>query len=510
MNPITQKDIKVLTQSIIQTSIELRFVDDKSKVYEAIEGQVLSGSLTVDSESNVRRTLSLELYVDKKAFTISEDNTLFITKYVDVIYKMKYIPTDELLEYHIGQFLFTNMSIQYNATTHSLSVSCSDRMANFNGDRAGTLRMLSTLIEEGSDKRNALVSLMDKHDVSKYIIEIKPWGNVAQYDEYEWDKIPYDLQFSVGDSAWSIVEKFLEVTPGHEAFFDLDTFIFRQIPTGDAEMVQANDDILQPLVISESPVSDITQIKNSIEIWGASLESDYYTSNCVSSGSRYSLGIPQFKSYSDTSENSIKNGVIISFKADRSNQANSTIKINTLPEYPIVDANGAGLPANTMTKDVSYVLKFQNSKFYYMGMYQIHSIIKLVSQEPTPSQKEQDKIENGCSSIYYQVNPQSPFTIEKIGEIRKPLYGGVYENITSEDLAMQRGRHELYKCARLTDGLTLTLVYVPWLDVNRKIEYTSNSSGVKKQYLIKNITTSFTSGDCSMSLISYYPDYPFI
>ncbi|MDD4474220.1 MAG: DUF5048 domain-containing protein [Eubacteriales bacterium] len=120
-----------------------------------------------------------------------------------------------------------------------------------------------------------------------------------------------------------------------------------------------------------------------------------------------------------------------------------------------------------------------------------------------------DKIENGCSSIYYQVNPQSPYTIEKIGEIRKPLYGGVYENITSEDLAMQRGRHELYKSARLTDGLTLTFAYIPWLDVNRKIEYTSNSSGEKKQYLIKNITTSFASGDCTVSLTTYYPDYPF-
>ena len=141
-----------------------------------------------------------------------------------------------------------------------------------------------------------------------------------------------------------------------------------------------------------------------------------------------------------------------------------------------------------------------------------------------------------------ETNPDSPFYAGEhipdtqsryTNEIRIVLSGGDYDNIYplgaypadgdpnyDEDLkefnslAQQRAEYELYTRCRLQDQLELTCVPVYWLDVNWLIEITLPNKQTqveqKEQYITKRISTTLgASGSQNITLMKYYPFYPF-
>ena len=120
---------------------------------------------------------------------------------------------------------------------------------------------------------------------------------------------------------------------------------------------------------------------------------------------------------------------------------------------------------------------------------------------------------NQAYAIWKDENPESPFYINgDIGEINIPLYGGEYDNILSDDLALQRAKYEIYKRCRLNDSISLTTVPIYWADVNWKISYKSfNSNNIAQEYMIQSISTPLSvSGTQSIKLIKFYPLYPIV
>lgn len=130
-------------------------------------------------------------------------------------------------------------------------------------------------------------------------------------------------------------------------------------------------------------------------------------------------------------------------------------------------------------------------------------------------------------------NPNSPFyagtynpvTRKYSKEIRIVLSGGEYDNIFPErnsqgeitnlnTLAQQRANYELYTRCRLQDQLELTCVPVYWLDVNWVISITlpNEQSPITQaeKYIIKKIDTTLgVNGTQNITLMKYYPFYPF-
>ena len=197
---------------------------------------------------------------------------------------------------------------------------------------------------------------------------------------------------------------------------------------------------------------------------------------------------------------------LIGFKTNTS-ATSSTLKINSETAYPIVDMddNSVSLEANT-----AYVVRFRNLKFYLQGEYQIHYIVKEFSEEPSTEYKEQDIINEGTRNIKYIVNPDSPYGVDRIGEIRQIFSGGDYENIYTEDLCKQRAEYENWKTTRLEDSITLEMINIPWLSVNKKIEYKSQITKEVNQYIIKSINRDLTKWTMNIQMIRFYDLYPFI
>ena len=132
--------------------------------------------------------------------------------------------------------------------------------------------------------------------------------------------------------------------------------------------------------------------------------------------------------------------------------------------------------------------------------------------------------------IAADTDPNSPFyagTLDPTtgyysNEIRIVLSGGEYDNIypinsTTQfnSLAQQRANYELYLRCRLQDQIEVTCVPVYWLDVNWLVEITlpNKQSGetTTEKYIIKKIDTTLgVSGTQTVTMMKYYPYYPWV
>jgi hypothetical protein len=106
-------------------------------------------------------------------------------------------------------------------------------------------------------------------------------------------------------------------------------------------------------------------------------------------------------------------------------------------------------------------------------------------------------------------NPNSPFYVNgSVGDIRIVLSGGDYDNISTNELAMERAQYELYTRCRLNDNMSLTVLPIYWLDVNWLIEITLPTEHTPKRFLTKEITiSSGVTGVQNITLMSFYNFY---
>ena len=118
----------------------------------------------------------------------------------------------------------------------------------------------------------------------------------------------------------------------------------------------------------------------------------------------------------------------------------------------------------------------------------------------------------GQSNTYRQVF--FSYTPYSVGTLRIVLSGDEYDNIWSDDLAMQRAKFELYQRCRLLDTVSINILPQYWLDTNWLVEITlpnKNGEETTDQYLIKSISTSGgVDGTQTVTMMKYYPYYPSI
>ena len=100
----------------------------------------------------------------------------------------------------------------------------------------------------------------------------------------------------------------------------------------------------------------------------------------------------------------------------------------------------------------------------------------------------------------------SPFTIQKLGEILDVKTGGDYDKITSDDDAAYRAKIENYKNCRLTDNIQITTALMPFLDVNKKVSYKPFNDAEEHEYIIKSISHDFAGFTSQITLVRYYED----
>lgn len=464
-----QIDFNILKQSNKEVFLKLELLNKSFKVIDIITGSPISDSLTIDSASLQRRVYSCDLYVEDASLLIGNDKQIWIDKYIRVYYGIKSVKTQEIVWYLLGTFTFIDVNYRYTATDNTLSLSCGDMMADYDGTKGGEIPGYKLMIPAGEDIRQSIIALLKNAGITKYVVEdIKK-------------EIPYDLVFTDTHTYCDALAKIRDLYDSWEFYFDTDgTFIWRQIPTGRSDKCVLDDSVLRNLKIEEQTSSSFKEIYNVTEVWGKVLELEnddrYCYEGVTYSNNTYKISLSDISSFED-----IDHLTQIAIKIPANNLTNPKVQINSLSPIPLVSDGGDLLESGTLKKDTTYVFMYRRTlngaiqnALYLLGQYQAYG-------------------------IYKEVNKDCPFSVPNLGyEI---VHRVNYDNLYSDELCYNQAEYLTYQTTAMLDTITVKCVYIPWLDVNEKIQYTSCETGLTDQYIIKNISVS--TSDCTMTLTLY-------
>ena len=474
---VGQDDYNILSQQIITKYIKLEILNFQYNVVDEISGNLTAMSVNIDSESDLRRSCNLTFVVTDASFDVKAGNKIWLDKFCRPWVGYENIYTGKIQWYNQGIYLINAPSWRYNATTHELSLAGLDLASKLTGLRNGELEGIPTKIPAGSSVREAMIAAIELAGFTKYTIsECKDVdGNIIA--------VPNDIEIAQGGTVWNIVTQLRDILPRYETFFDVDgVFIYQPIPTGSGDPVIIDDTIWPNLLIDESINNDFESVKNYIEVYGRTLDPSYFSTNTTYSGSTLSLTVADYPT-------ALTDNTIVGFTTPSTGDISATggisLKMNSLTASVLYEYGTNNLV--THLDNETYYVAYYNQGWYLMG-----------HQQPV--------------GIAYDDNPDSPFYINgSIGRIRHVLYGGEYENITSDKLALERAKYELWKSTRLQDSITLTSIPNPWLDVNVLISHAIRGKSQENaaQYIIKSISTDYgIEGTQSINAITYYPLYP--
>lgn len=447
-----KKNIRDLRVKINVLNFNMQTVDE-------ITGVVLDGSINVDATADIRRTCSLSLVVKDSTLELQPGGRIWVDKYFQVL--IDYLNKGDWI--NMGIYLVDAPSWSYDPGNSTLSLQGLDLMSKLTGQRNGYLEGIPTIIPQDSSIRDSMIStLVDLGGFNNYVIEDNP------------QPVPYEIKIDQGGTVYDVLSELRDITPNYEMFFDVDgVFHYQKIPSGQNEASYIQDDMWKQIVLSESTSVDFGEVKNVVEVYGMSHDPSHYGEATVD-GNTYNVTM--------AGVDSLTKGLIYGFKAP-SIVENPMLKINSLPAYPLVNEDGTTAVIPQANK--FYVVQYKGEEnFLFLGYQQPYAIAK-------------------------DENPDSPFYINTIGEIRQVLYGDEYENIWSNDLAQQRANYELWLHTRLNDSISLSVVPLYWLDVNILVDYTRVNTTETNQYIIKSIDTSLSpDGTQTINMVRYYPLYP--
>ena len=547
---ITQEDlILVLSQSTSpKLDIKVEVLDSSGKIIGTIEGTV-SGSMSINGESDIRRTANLVVQPTlTEHLRLTEDSLLWLNKDIRIFVGLYNCRTKQYKYYPLGYYVYTDTSGTYDATTNSLTINCADFMKKLDGTKNGQLGALiirypaykeneeTGEVIEYHSIRNAVIETLEKlaritnhriDDIGEY--KAMPdynedWQKYREENETTWNAIPYDQEFSSGCSVLSILTTFRDLYPNYEMFFEMEnnTFVCRLKPMCYEDDIFLDNNFLQRVLISENTSVDMTTVRNICEVWGQVIDADFFSENCSYKNNTYTAAIAGY-------EEGYYNGDVIGLKIPSANRANAQININNFGAIGIYnEANEEPIQDNELKPNNIYAFKIKKKrvdkqdviKAYLLGQWQVHAINVLTNGRKsgkfvTGSDGEEYELYSkeyfqkfyNCERVDMTIIANSPFTVEKLGEIPDIKTSGKYENITSNDLAADRAKWENWKNSRLTDNITITTALLPFLDVNKKVSYKRSDYDREQQYIISSVSHDFSGFTSTITMYRFYPSY---
>lgn len=555
---ITNYDLSLVKQPVLNLRLKMEVYDKDDNYITSIDCSLISGNINIDSESAIRRTVSLSLLPSKKSKVYLDQNALlWVDKITKVYIGIQNMRTKEYTYYKQGEFILTSTSISYSATDNTMTLECSDFMSFLDGSKNGQVGAITTEIPAYlEDKetgeviryyyiREALIQTLTQlgrfHDYQ--IDDIGEINGMPQYNDnylqYReeskvpvqdgtlmeiWNAIPYDLEYSAGCSVFSIMEELVNLYPNYEQYFNEDgIYCCNMIPSCYDDDLTLYNDFFQKIIISENTSVDLANVRNMVKVIGKIIDTDFYCDEVELSDGTYTATIEGY-------EEKYYNGDTVALKVYSTNPTNAMIDINGFGAIPIYDENTEEpLAENSFEVGQVYAFKIKSKyingtsvmRAYNLGSWQVQSLSVLtdgtVGEEYTTTSGTTVKRYSleyfqdvyACENAELVVVPDSPFTVQKLGEFLETKTGGEYEKITSNSLALARSGYELWKSSRLTDNITITTKICPFADVNKKVSYQPSSyeSEEEHQYIIKQISHDFCGGTTSWTMYRFYPLY---
>lgn len=152
---LKDKDFLIeIDESLVTTQYaQIILLDWNENPIQNIEGKIIGGNLSIQGDSSVRRTGTLDTFVENDSYDYYSLNSLFsLNKKIFLEIGIKN-NTQKYQDYPIiwfpqGYFLITGLSLQHSLTGTTINLSLKDKMALLNGDCGGTIPAAVTFNEK--------------------------------------------------------------------------------------------------------------------------------------------------------------------------------------------------------------------------------------------------------------------------------------------------------------------------------------------------------------------------
>ena len=271
-----QKQFDTTLQSIRNIDCKLFVLDYDYTILDEISGKTESISLSVNAESDIRRTANINIALkddsrqtNSNTFYWQVGNPYWFDKYIQIYVAIQDVQTQEYVWVNEGIYMVNSPTISYDATSNSLSFEAVDLMSKMTGLRNGQLEGMTYTIPVGSTITGAIKTLLIEQGFDKYIVFDPPYNYV-----------PQEINIDVGGTAYDLLCQLRDINSNWEMFFDVDgVFHFQQIPSGKVIIDPESGEEGEPTPVVDQTVWDklnvsynldtnFEDVKNYVEVLG--------------------------------------------------------------------------------------------------------------------------------------------------------------------------------------------------------------------------------------------------
>ncbi|MCM1128063.1 MAG: hypothetical protein NC429_16535 [Lachnospiraceae bacterium] len=525
---ITNNDKTALLQSNLNYKYRIFLLKD-GRVMDTVTGITGAGNYSIDSESDVRRTFSLTLHPD----TLSYESIHVEQKIENLIgYDLQlqigiyHIRLADYIWYECGTYAITGTNTAYDALTNTLTMDLSDWFTKLDGTRNGQIGGSPTILIPNLDGngekitiRQAALGILQDIGLKNYILQDigEFYGMDIDNPHYEayrlanpfWNQLPYDLEYNCGCHVSEILNDIRDLYPNCEMYFDIyNNFCFNMIPSCNSEPTVLDNDFLQQILLAENAEDvnyDITAVRNVTEVFGKTYAVDRHCDSCTVSGGTYKLSLSGYSAYA--------HGDIVAFTAPSSDTVPAYLSVNSLSAIPIYkEYTTDTIDSLTITAGTTCCVKivYLNGAYaaYYLGEFQPHALCVLTGQaEDKIYTKEYFSNRYNCKTVTFRVEPDNPFSIQKLGILFETKCGDDFDNIMSDTTAMANAFYHNRLSSTINDTVTLTTKMIPFLDVNVKVSYQKQQDFEAHSYIVKSVSHDLESMTSTITLHRFHPLY---
>ena len=279
-----QKQFDTTLQSIRNIDCKLFVLDYDYTILDEISGKTESISLSVNAESDIRRTANINIALkddsrqtNSNIFYWQVGNPYWFDKYIQIYVAIQDVQTQEYVWVNEGIYMVNSPTISYDATSNSLSFEAVDLMSKMTGLRNGQLEGMTYTIPVGSTITGAIKTLLIEQGFDKYIVFDPPYNYV-----------PQEINIDVGGTAYDLLCQLRDINSNWEMFFDVDgVFHFQQIPSGKVIIDPESGEEGEPTPVVDQTMWDklnvsynldtnFENVKNYVEVLGKVHEPQEY------------------------------------------------------------------------------------------------------------------------------------------------------------------------------------------------------------------------------------------
>lgn len=279
-----QKQFDTTLQSIRNIDCKLFVLDYDYTILDEISGKTESISLSVNAESDIRRTANINIALkddsrqtNSNIFYWQVGNPYWFDKYIQIYVAIQDVQTQEYVWVNEGIYMVNSPTISYDATSNSLSFEAVDLMSKMTGLRNGQLEGMTYTIPVGSTITGAIKTLLVEQGFDRYIVFDPPYNYV-----------PQEINIDVGGTAYDLLCQLRDINSNWEMFFDVDgVFHFQQIPSGKVIVDPESGEEGEPTPVVDQTVWDklnvsynldtnFEDVKNYVEVLGKVHEPNEY------------------------------------------------------------------------------------------------------------------------------------------------------------------------------------------------------------------------------------------